>query len=218
MIYFPISQVTASEIAGFACYQRMFHGGLAEWDALPPREKDQFIPLNQDTWGNPLAHISRALGWGPGPGPGLAPGPGPGPGAILGPGARGPGPVPGAGARGQRSTPGDRRCGHTGSVSRRSPDAAGGMRAVPRALFLLSASYDSFDFPSEPPPGPIGFAFLGSDRVGAGRTGRLPRKKCKLFVGGAMCTSPPNQPHGPLGLHFSGRSDRPETFYIVHLC
>ena len=27
-----------------------------------------------------------------------------------------------------------------------------------------------------------------------------------------------NHPRGPLGLHFSGRSDRPETFYIVNLC
>ena len=87
MIYFPISQVTAMEIASFARYQRMTGYGLAKWEALTPEGKNEFIPDDQDTWGNPLAHISRALGWGPG----LEPSWGPGPGARAG--GRGPGPT-----------------------------------------------------------------------------------------------------------------------------
>ena len=167
MIYFPISQVTASEIAGFACYQRMFHGGLAEWDALPPREKDQFIPLNQDTWGNPLAHISRALDRGPGPGPGPAPGPGPGPGAILGPGARGScqGPGPGANAAPQEIGDAD--------IQEVCPDV---LRMLPEEWAPFPEPYFYYrlltillTFRQNHPRGPLGLHFsgrTGSDRVG----------------------------------------------------
>ena len=158
MIYFPISQVTAMEIASFARYQLMTGYGLAKWDALTPEGKNKFIPDDQDTWGNPLAHISRALGWGPGPGPGLAPGPGPGPGAILGPGARGScqGPGPGANAAPQEMGEADIKevCRKNGSFSQSASSPIGFLR-----FFGLSVRTTP------------GAHWVCISRVGPGRTG-----------------------------------------------
>ena len=167
MIYFPISQVTAMEIASFARYQRMTGYGLAKWDALTPEGKNKFIPDDQDTWGNPLAHISRALGWGPGPGPGLAPGPGPGPGAILGPGARGScqGPGPGANAAPQEMGEADIKevCPHV------LPMLPKEWQLLPECQFSYRLLTILWTFRQNHPRGPLGLHFsgrTGSDRVG----------------------------------------------------